>query len=148
MFCHKDAIVWDFSIGPVEHLMSFLQLQTLNRLCVKQDKNRETNKKNSVCAYTEPSEKPSAVPASLHVLQKKEPFHKFRPSMATTASPRQIQGARAKRCFGAVPGCFLPAHETVLLPQKVSICVKMEHFQTRDKANFLHTAKLTGKFFK
>lgn len=74
--CHKDTIVWDPSVGLVQHLMSFLQLPTLNCLCIKQDKNKETNEKSRLWWYKTPSETIRTIrhSTSTHVLQKKITF--------------------------------------------------------------------------
>lgn len=70
MLCHKGTIVWDPSVGLVQHLMSFLQLPTLNCLCIKQDKNKEMNEKSHLWWYKTPSET-IRHSISTHILQKK-----------------------------------------------------------------------------
>lgn len=144
MLCHKDTIVWGPSAGPVQHLMSFPQLPTLNCLCIKQDKNKEMNEKSHLWWYQSP---PETIRHSIftHILQKKN----LSTNLDLWCQPQVNTRRQSKELVWGPPEmlCYSKRDHFTVGGKKKKYCVEMERFQTRDKVNFFHIAKLNGNFF-
>lgn len=103
--------------------------------------------KNPIYDDTRPRQKPSDIPSPLISSRKNNLSTNLEPWCQPQAALGKHKKTEQKHWFGVVLGCFVTANETILLSEKNECCVDMERFQTRDKVNFLHAAKLTGKFF-